>query len=115
MIAGTFKSCKVFETALQFSEWDKMCWLSITTEQVEELPLRDPNPNYICREKKSQNLYRGNSQNVTAGSCELTHSSDVQAAVSGLCKESNRPKITISIFLKPVHVEFRPSAICKGL
>lgn len=100
MIAGTFKSCKVFETALQFSEWDKMCWVSITTEQVEELPLRDPNPNYICREEKKQNRYCGNSQNVIAGSCEDIHGNDVQATISGLCKESNRPKITISIFLK---------------
>lgn len=98
MTAGTFKSCKVFETALQFSEWDKMCRLSIITEQVEELPLQDSSPSYICREKKSQNQYCGNSQNVTAGSCELIHSSDVQATVSGLCKEINRPKITISIF-----------------
>lgn len=115
MIAGTFKSCKVFETALQFSEWDKMCRLSITTEQVELL-LRDPNPDYICREEKSQtSIVEIVRISLTAGSCELIHSSDVQAPVSGLCKESKRPKITISIFWKPVHVEFRPSANCKGL
>lgn len=101
MIAGTFKSCKVFETALQFSEWDEMCWLSITTEQEEELPLRDPNPNYICREKKNQNGYCRNSQDVAARSWERIHSSDVQATVSGLCQENNRPKITIRIFWKP--------------
>lgn len=102
MIAGTFKSCKVFETALQFGEWHKMCWLSITREKVE-LRLQDPNPNYICREKKNQKQYCGNSQSVTAGSCEHIHSSDLQT-VSGLCKESNRPKITISVLWKPARL-----------
>lgn len=114
---SAFKSCKVFETALQFSEWDKMCWHSITTEQVEELPLQDPNPNYICREKKNQNQYCGNSQNVTAESCEHMHSSDVLAAVSGLCRERNRPKKSQLVCFESQHVciEFRLYASHKGL
>lgn len=100
MIAGTFKSCKVFGTALQFSEWDKMCWLSITTGQVEELPLQDPNPNYICGEKKNQNGYCGNSQNAIAGSCEHVHGSDVQATVSGAVQRKQQAKNHNQYFLK---------------
>lgn len=103
MIAGTFKSCKVFETDLQFSEWHKMCWFSITREKVKELPLRYPNPNYIWREKKNQNQYCGN-RVWQQGSVSIYIVGMYKQQFQGSAKKATGQRITISILGKPAHL-----------
>lgn len=94
MIAGTFKSCKVFEIPLQFSECHETCC--------------------FCRilwEKDLKFMF-GKSQNVTAGSCNQIHSSDVRSTVSDLCgkKAIGQNSDVGSLQCQGHCVEFRPYA-----